>query len=70
MGLSTALRLAQVGINVALVARRQNLLEGLAQEINRKGLSSAIAVPADLGIEADPTGTRRRMYLASSQQAP
>ena len=37
IGLSTAIRLAKAGINVALVARRQKRLENLAQEINQQG---------------------------------
>ncbi len=53
IGLSTALRLAQEGINVALVARRRDRLEVLAQEINLNTPASAFPVQADLGIEAN-----------------
>lgn len=53
IGLSTALRLAQAGIHVALVARRQDRLESLALEINRTMPGSAMPIQADLSIEAD-----------------
>ena len=47
IGHATALALASLGATVALVARRQDRLEGLASQIRDAG-GTAVAVPADI----------------------
>lgn len=47
IGRATALKLAGLGASVALVARRKELLDGLAEEIENAG-GTAFAVPADI----------------------
>lgn len=53
IGLATAKRLAQEGLRVALVARRKNLLDTLATQINQRSPSTALPIQADLTLEAD-----------------
>jgi len=52
IGAATAKRLAREGMQVILVARRQNRLETLAKEIGQAG-GKAYAIAADLRREAD-----------------
>ncbi len=52
IGAATALRLAKAGLPVALVARRIERLEALAEQI-RFGGGAAHILPADLSIESD-----------------
>src|SRR5262245_49767059 len=47
IGLELARQLARDGTKVALVARRKQLLDGLAQEIQRDG-GTALALPCDV----------------------
>ena len=47
IGLELARRLAREGTKVALVARRRDLLEGLAAEIRAAG-GTALALPCDV----------------------
>lgn len=51
IGHATALALAAKGATVALVARRQDRLEALAEQINQTG-GTALAVPADIADRA------------------
>ena len=44
--------MAEHGANLALAARREELLEELARECRSRG-GQAIAVPTDVGVEAD-----------------
>jgi short-subunit dehydrogenase len=53
IGLELARQLARAGTKVALVARRQDLLEGVASEIRAQG-GTALAVPCDV---------RERMHM-------
>jgi short-subunit dehydrogenase len=53
IGLSTALRLAQEGLHVAIVARRIDRLQALAREINQNTSGSAMCIQADLSVEAN-----------------
>jgi 3-oxoacyl-[acyl-carrier protein] reductase len=52
IGRATALLLAAEGASVVLAARRAARLEGLAIEINQDGPGRAIAVPTDVGDDA------------------
>ncbi|MDF1512654.1 MAG: SDR family NAD(P)-dependent oxidoreductase [Anaerolineae bacterium] len=54
IGYATALRLAQEGIKVALVARRMDRLNALADCISRETHGLALPIQADLSGEADP----------------
>jgi short-subunit dehydrogenase len=57
IGAATARKLACQGLTVILVARRQERLEQLAQEIQQSG-GQAHIIPADLSLEAE----RQRVY--------
>jgi uncharacterized protein len=52
IGAATAVRLARAGLSVALVARRIERLEALAEQIRSEG-GVAHVLPADLGAESD-----------------
>jgi 2-hydroxycyclohexanecarboxyl-CoA dehydrogenase len=49
IGRATALRLAELGADVAVIARTQTQLDAVAREIERRGVRG-LAVPADLTI--------------------
>lgn len=53
IGRAIALQLADAGVNLVLVARRQSLLEALASEIRRSSGVEATVVVADLAVGAD-----------------
>lgn len=61
IGRATAVELARAGAQVALVARRGELLEGLAAELATAGGGRAVAVSADL---ADPAQIDRMVRAA------
>lgn len=48
IGEAIALKLAQEGVNVVLVARREDKLTTLEQQINEQTVGSALAVPTDV----------------------
>src|SRR5699024_2027496 len=48
IGKAIATKLADEGINVVLVARRENKLTTLAEKINKKAGGKALAVPTDV----------------------
>src|SRR5262245_58244803 len=55
IGQATALRLAAEGARVALMARRREVLEAVAETIAKNG-GEAIVLPADGSIEAEISG--------------
>src|SRR5215207_4361592 len=59
LGRATALALARVGTDVALVARSVQELESAREEILRTG-RRALSLPTDLGKEEDTSATIRR----------
>ena len=59
IGRATALRLAQEGAQVAICARRQEMLDKTAAEIRKHG-GEALAVAADMSKAADVERLPRR----------
>src|SRR5699024_12753454 len=53
IGKSIALKLAAEGINVALVARSEDKLSLLAEQINNQGNGKAISIPTDVSIREE-----------------
>jgi short-subunit dehydrogenase len=53
LGAAFAEALAKRGLNLALIARRKNLLEGLAQELKEKYPVDVIGIPVDLADYAE-----------------
>ncbi len=61
IGRATALRFAEKGSTVVLVARRQEALETLAQECEQRG-GKAMVVPTDVSIEKDVKALAQKAF--------
>jgi 3-oxoacyl-[acyl-carrier protein] reductase len=61
IGRAIAIRLAEAGARVALVARNKEALESLAAEVREKGAPEALALPA---LVEDPAGAKAAVEIA------
>ena len=61
IGRAFAVQLAAVGVNLALVARREPLLRALAEEIEQRHAVRALAMPIDLGKPDAATAIKARL---------
>ena len=64
IGRATAKVLAAEGARVAVVARRESLLDELAEEIKRSGGEPPLVIVRDLTEDGAPAGVREQVYAA------